>query len=261
MRYFSLLLLSVLLAACTGNADADADYDATEVPTEDDNTTATAGDPAATLDATVAAVQANGGDLTALPAATALSTIDTWMEQLDDVDGADKVTGNLETLRETLREDPINGELAGMLLLTLAEDTRQVAGTAPGVSTLIDALLAGGNKLTEGAFASSSLLDQTLAAVKAKAVDITTLSVPTATKNIDSWITELRGMDDTDEMIGELENLKTELMAPSIDGEKVSDILFSLADDTRDMAGDNKSLAVLAYALEAGGWRLEGMSE
>ena len=177
-------------------------------------------DGTATVQSTVDAVQANGGDITALPADAALANIDSWIDQLDDNEDASKVTGNLEELQDALGEQPINGPLVGMLLITLAEDTRQVAGTAPGVSTLVSALQSGGEKLTEGAFGSSSLLDQTLAAVRAKAADITTLGVPTATKNIDSWITELRGMDGTDDMIENLETLKTELGASDIDGRK-----------------------------------------
>ena len=94
--------------------------------------------------------------------------------------------------------------------------------------------------------------------MRAKAADITTLAVPTAIKNIDSWITELRGMDDSDEMIADLEALNTELKAGEIDGEKVSELMFSLAEDTRELAGDDKKLAILAYALEAGGYRLDG---
>lgn len=263
MKYLSLLLLTTLLAACTGNTDSElgAEYNATEVPTGDNDAVTTTANPAATLQATNDAVQANSNDITTLPGDAAISNIDTWIDQLDDVDGANKVTANLETLRDALQESPINGELAGMLLITLAEDTRQVGGSTPGISTLVAALKAGGEKLTSGVFFSSSLLDQTLKAVKDKAVDITTLPVATATANIDSWIDELRGIDDTDGMIEELQSLKAELMAPSIDGEKVSEIMYSLADDTREMAGENKSLAVLAYALEAGGARLDGKDD
>ena len=256
MKYFTLFTLALLLAACAGNNDA-----TTTDPNAVDSSEMADQDGTATVQSTVDAVQANGGDITALPADAALANIDSWIDQLDDNEDASKVTGNLEELQEALGEQPINGPLVGMLLITLAEDTRQVAGTAPGVSTLVSALQSGGEKLTDGAFGSSSLLDQTLAAVRAKAADITTLGVPTATKNIDSWITELRGMDGTDDMIGNLETLKTELGASEIDGERVSELLFGLAEETRELAGDNQGLAVLAYALEAGGWRLEGADE
>ncbi len=256
MKYFTLFVFTLLLAACAGNNDA-----TTTDPDAVDSSEMTDQDGTATVQSTVDAVQANGGDITALPTDAALANIDSWMDQLEDNEDAGKVTGNLEELQDALGEQPINGPLVGMLLITLAEDTRQVAGTAPGVSTLVSALQSGGEKLTDGAFAGKSLLDQTLAAVRAKAVDITTLGVPTATKNIDSWITELRGMDGTDDMIGNLETLKTELGASEIDGERVSEIMFSLAEETRELAGDNKNLAILAYALEAGGWRLEGSEE
>ncbi len=255
MKYLSLLLLAGLFAACGDGSEANVDNSEPIVAEQD------ADDPTATLQATVSAVQAKGGDLTALPGDAAVSNIDTWMEQLDDVDGADKVTGNLESLRETLTESPINGQLAGMQLLSLAEDTRQVGGATPGISALVSALQAGGEKLTASAFDGSSLLDQTLQAGKSKAADITTLPVSAATENVDGWINELRGMDGADGIVSDLESLKQELSAPSIDGEKVSELLFSLADDTRGVANGNPGLHTLAYLLESGGWRLEGMSD
>lgn len=252
MKTLTTLLLALFLLACGDAPDAtveDTDMDA-EQPMQPET-------PRQTLQQTVDAVQANGGDLTALPADAAQRNIDTWIDQLEDVDGADKVTGNLERLGEALGEQPINGSLAGMILITLAEDTRQVAGNTPGISTLVSALESGGEKLTASIGRGSGILDQTLQAVKSKAADITTLPADAAIDNIDGWLGELRGMDGADGLVENLETLKTELGAGNIDAEKVSDILFDLAEDTRDMADGNKGLETLAYALEAGGWRLE----
>ncbi|MGB3800075.1 MAG: hypothetical protein WA952_09700 [Lewinella sp.] len=255
MRYLYLFLLAAVLVAC------DSSDTTTESSAETTEDTMEADDPAATLQATNDAVGTNGGDITALPIDAAQANIDAWMDQLEDVDGADKVTGNLEALSEALGESPVNGQLAGMVLISLAEDTRQVAGSTPGISTLVSALESGGEKLTDSAFQGDSQLDQTLQAAKGKAADITTLPVGAATENIDGWLAELRSMDGTDEIVGDLESLKQALGATEIDGEEVSDLLFSLADATRSLGEDNPGLQTLGYLLEAGGWRLEGMSE
>ncbi|THH37903.1 hypothetical protein [Neolewinella litorea] len=256
MKYLSLFLFAAFLTACGDTSEATVD-DTVETP----ETTMEPSDPAGTLQATVEAVQANGGDITALPGEAAVANIDTWTEQLEGVNGAEKVTSNLESLRETLSESPINGQLAGMQLISLAEDTRQVAGSTPGISALVAALQAGGEKLTASAFAGESLLDQTLQAGKSAAADITTLPANAAIGNVDGWIAELRGMDGTDEIVGDLEALKQELSAPTIDGAKTSDLLFSLAESTRSLADGSPGLATLAYLLESGAWRLQGISE
>ncbi|WP_116126233.1 hypothetical protein [Lewinella sp. IMCC34183] len=257
MKYLSLFLFALLLAACdSSESTSESTTDGMEAG---DTDTMEADNPTALLQSTQEAVQANGGDITALPADAAVSNIDNWMDQLDGMDGTDAVTGNLEALKATLTESPINGQLAGMQLISLAEDTRKAGGST--VSALASALQSGGEKLTGSSFQGSSLLDQTLSAAKGKAADITTLPVSAATQNIDGWIAELRGMDGADGLVEDLESLKTELGAPSIDGEKVSDLLFEMAESTRSMAGDNQGLAVLAYLLESGGWRLEGMSD
>ena len=255
MKYLSLFLFAILLAACGNTSEATVDNSEPTMEQMD------ADDPGTTLQATIDAVQANGGDITALPADAALSNIDTWMDQLEGVEGAEKVTGNLESLRETLSESPINGQLAGMQLISLAEDTRQVGGSTPGLSTLASALQSGGEKLTGSAFTGESLLDQTLQAGKSAAADITTLPVSTAAGNIDGWLAELRGMDGADGIVEDLESLKQTLSAPTIDGERASELMFSLAESTRSVGEGNPALQTLAYLLESGAWRLEGMTE
>jgi hypothetical protein len=251
-----LLLLALALYAC-GETPNDGD---SESVTADGDVVDLEDNPAATLTATTEAVQSAGGDITALPAGAAVDNIDTWMEALDDVDGAGMITGNLEMLKETLGESPINGAKAGMILTTLAEDTRKVAGSTPGISQLASALKAGGDKLTAGAaYQGDDLLSQTLQAGKSKMGDLTTLAPATAVSNIDGWIAKLSGMDGTEDMVEELNTLKMELGKPSIDGSKVSDILMDLSEETRDMGDGNAGLETLAYLLEAGAWRLKEM--
>ena len=255
-----LLLLPIgllALASCNDKTASrtDTDQPTTLAPSErtDDMTSG----PSQTLDATNAAVRSAGGDITALPLRAAGDNIETWLTQLNDVDGADKVTANLRVLQKTLTSSDINGQLAGMLLITLAEDTRQVAGSSMGIGMLASALEAGGEKLTAATITGTSMLSETLMAVKGKMGDITTLPASAAVGNVDGWIGKLQDMDGAGEVVSDLQKLKTELQAPAIDGSKVSDLLFEMAEDTREMAPNDKSIQTLAYALEAGGWRLK----
>lgn len=257
---FLCLLACGLLYACNSTPTATSTAEEMTTTSADRNSEPTVGnDLNATLNATVDAVEANGGNITAIPGATAVSNIDTWLAQLDGVEGAGKITGNLEVLKETLSSGNINGPLAGMVMLTLAEDTKQVVGANGNAATsaLVSSLRSGGEKLTMEATSGSDLLSQTLAAVKGKAGDITTLPGSAAVSNIDSWIGKLKSMDGTSGIVNELNMLKGELSQPSINGDKVATHLKSLGETTESLAGDNMALQVLAYALDAGYWRLK----
>ena len=129
MKYILLISYAFLLAACAGNNAA-----TTTTTSEAEEAAMNGQDPTATVSSTVSAVETNGGDITALPLEAALANIESWIDQTEEADGGGKVAGNLEELQEALSEQPINGPLAGMLLITLAEDTRQVAGSQSGVS-------------------------------------------------------------------------------------------------------------------------------
>lgn len=256
---FLISVMALSLAACTRyNNTATTTADPVTVSTTDraDAVTPTAGQH---LDATVAAVQTYNGDITAIPGYAATSTIDTWINLLDDNDNADKVTANLTKLRDELNDGDINGPLAGMLMITLAEDATQVIGGSGNAATsaLVSSLRAGGKKLTNAATSGSDFLSQTLGAVRSAAGDITTLPASAAVSNINSWIGKLRGMDGTDEIVEDLTELKEQLGAREIDGSEVADLLQDLAEETREIGKGNKSLEVLAYALEAGYWRLK----
>ena len=275
MKYALLPLALLALAACNDRA-ADGPTETTEAsyPLPDRNIEPVEG-PATALGNTLDAVNSYGGDLTALPLSAAVSTIDTWIDGLAP-DGIDKynadpgnpdpsdkttaVTANLRELREALSEDDVNGPLAGVLLLTLAEDSRRAAPGSTGVDALANALAAAGEKLLGETVTGTSLPSQTLRAVAGKMGDITTLPAGAAVANVDAWIGELGGVDGTDDLVRGLRDLRSELTASSIDGEKVSGILFGLAEETSDLAGGNEAVETIAYALEAGGWRLKGKS-
>ncbi len=106
--------------------------------------------------------------------------------------------------------------------------------------------------------ANSQTLQSTISAVEGAGGDITALQPSTAVSNIDSWIGELSSMDGTDEIVSDLQELKTELTADNIDGGSVSALLSSLADQTRELGGNNMGLTTLARALDAGAEKLSG---
>ncbi len=65
-------------------------------------------------------------------------------------------------------------------------------------------------------------------------------------------------MDGTDGIVNNLQSLKSELTAGSIDGGKVSNLLSTLATQTREVGQGNAGLSTLASALEAGARKLAG---
>lgn len=98
----------------------------------------------------------------------------------------------------------------------------------------------------------SELLQSTMNAIETNDGNITALPPSAAVSNIDSWINELRGMDGTESIVGNLTTLKGELNEPSIDGQKVSQLLSTLANETRALAGNNQGVSTLATYLDAG---------
>lgn len=267
-RFLPLLFLTGLaLFGCSNDpaqstaADTDAGY-STSVKRTDEAGKAVDAQLKTQYDNTIAAVQANSGDVTALPGAAAISNIDTWIELLDDKSEASplattKVTANLKELKTALGQPNINGPLVGLLLTTLAVDARQVAGDETDLDPLVAALEAGGNKLTGATITGDDLLSQTLLVGKQFGADLTTVPAAAARGNINSWIAKLRAMPGTDDLVEELEELKTELTATDIDGDEVGEILLELAEETGELAPDNNGLQALAYLLRAGGRRLQ----
>ena len=137
-----------------------------------------------------------------------------------------------------------------------AEDDRLTDETTTAAPDRMDDPMADG--MDTDMAAGSQQLQSTVDAVNSAGGDITALDPSTATSNIDGWIGQLRGMDGTDGIVSELENLKTELSAESIDGSRVSTILSTLADETRNLEGQAPGLGTLASALQAGADKLAG---
>ena len=213
------------------------------------------------LDATLAVVKAKGGDVTALGAKAGAENVDGWLARLDGVAGAEAVKANLGKLRESLAAPKVNGAMTGMLLVTLAEDSREAANATPGIGMLANALRDGGQKLLDATVKGDGLLPGTLRAVAGVDGDITTLPAAAAVENIDGWIAKLRMMDGTGAIVDDLDELKEELSESSIDGDDVSELLFDLAGSTRKLANGNAMLETLGYALEAGAWRVKPDSQ
>ncbi|CAH1002444.1 hypothetical protein LEM8419_03323 [Neolewinella maritima] len=106
--------------------------------------------------------------------------------------------------------------------------------------------------------AADPTLTATIDAVQSTGGDITALPADAAVSNIDTWINKLDGMDGTDGIVSNLQSLKGELTSGSIDGGRVSELLSTLASETRSVSGGNQGLSALASALEAGAEKLGG---
>ena len=104
----------------------------------------------------------------------------------------------------------------------------------------------------------SPQLEGTVDAVESAGGDITALPASAAVSNIDGWISELSSMPGTESIVGDLNSLKSELGASDIDGGRVSELLSSLADQTRSMESKAPGLSALASALQAGADKLGG---
>ena len=84
---------------------------------------------------------------------------------------------------------------------------------------------------------------------------LTSMSPSSATAVIDNWIGTLRAnpdVDDADDLVEDLTELRTLLAATPIDGEAVGEVLEELAEETDEAADDADDEAVerLAEALE-----------
>lgn len=156
-----LLLIGALalpLSACTKEADTVVEAPVVTEPvapsTMDPMATTdpmAPADPMAgdvTVDGTNAAI---GTDITALPAAAALSNIDGWIAKLEG-DQFAPVRANLETLKLDLAAQPMDGAKIGATLSMLGEQTTAAAATASsssqaGLQQLGASLSAAGAKL------------------------------------------------------------------------------------------------------------------
>lgn len=141
-------------------------------------------------------------------------------------------------------------------LLLFACNSQPATDTTDDLDTTVDPMVEREDPMVTQQ--PSPQLQSTIDAVQSSGGDITALPAGAAVSNIDGWIGELRGMNGTDAIVNDLESLKTELTAGSIDGGRVSQLLSSLADQTRGLAGNTPGLSTLASALEAGAAKLGG---
>ena len=106
---------------------------------------------------------------------------------------------------------------------------------------------------------TTSFLQTTVQAVQSAGGDITALSPESAANNINGWITKLSEFEGTDAVVDDLAALKKEFMiGGELDGPRISSILGSMADNTRELSDRAPGLSALADALQAGSDKLAG---
>lgn len=221
-------------------------------------------DPTESLRITNASIASAGGDLTALPAHAAESILTTWIDQLAGEPRARYLVEHLRGLRSTIGATEVDGRLAGLQLLALAEDVRELDGGATaGLAELVTALEAGADNLltSDRSTAPQDLMGRTLAAARFHRMDLSALGPQAGIATIEEWIAELRGVSGGEAIVLQLEQLREELSAPTIDGGKVGTLLSELAEDTHGLRDENRALAALAFVLEAGGRRLRAAAD
>ena len=111
----------------------------------------------------------------------------------------------------------------------------------------------------EGEMAEMTSFNETNDAIAGAGGDLTALAPATALSVIDSWIAKLDGMDGTGEITENLAELKEELSEDDINGMEVGTLLNALAEDTKEIAGDNMAANTLANSLAAAGQKLGGI--
>ncbi len=99
--------------------------------------------------------------------------------------------------------------------------------------------------------------NETLDAVR-NAGGLTNLPPETAVGNIDAWISKLEGTPGTETIVSNLQELKTELSNPTIDGAAVGNLLTELGSETEAAGADNPAVTSLGQALSQAGSQLKG---
>ncbi len=156
MRIALFALLSFLLAACSDTADtAVASREATQDPVADvavepASGSSAAEDEAATfLQTTTAAVEAAGGDITALSPEAAANNINGWITKLIHFEGTEDVVDDLADLKKELMIGEMDSAKVSGILGSLATSTRELSDRAVGLGMLADVLQAGSDKLAD----------------------------------------------------------------------------------------------------------------
>ena len=153
MKHLLLLLFAITLVACGETAERDADdMDATSEIASDVAPEATdiRTSPSNFLSQTVSAVQAAGGDITALSPEAAQANINGWISQLSGVEGADPILEDLARLKKEFiltGDAQPNGRNISIILDSMAVHTRAISKGAPQLQTLASVLEAGSEKL------------------------------------------------------------------------------------------------------------------
>lgn len=97
---------------------------------------------------------------------------------------------------------------------------------------------------------TSALLDETMVVLTGNLIS-STAEPKSGTTVLDSWLTQLRAGENTDELVAGLENLKTQLATDKPDSGKLSEGMFKLAEQTRLMGTETGSEGEIATRLEA----------
>lgn len=150
MKYAFAFLLPLFVMSCAGNK---AEVETTEPTVE---TTAPAMDtetmPAdaglVSINETVDAVNAAGGDITAVAPASAIVVVDGWIAKLSSMPEAAGIVGNLNALKGQLASGAPDAKTTGDLLTKLGLETQALATDNVALQGLSSALTAGGAKLS-----------------------------------------------------------------------------------------------------------------
>ncbi len=149
MMKYTFLLLPLFAIACGGNTETEVVEDpAVEVVDPATSMNAMPEEGMISINETVDAVNGVGGDITALPAGTAVSVIDAWSNKLSGMPGTEGMVGDLNSLKMELTAGNIDGKKVGALLSKLGTETAAMAPDNAALGGLASALSAGGSKLS-----------------------------------------------------------------------------------------------------------------
>ena len=136
-----------------------------------------------------------------------------------------------------------------LLLFGCADGTDSPEGSTAGISETATVEEVTTDDLTVN-------LQTTNNAIESNDNDLTALPLRTAESTITMWIDQLQDRPGAEVVVENLRELKTELGGAQIDGDRVSELLSTLATETRKLSGGSADLNTLTSALEAGARKL-----
>ena len=152
MKYAFAFLLPLFVMSCGGNKEVETTTDpAVEVTEPAMNTETMPADASmVSINETVDAVNANGGDITAIAPATAVTVIDGWIAKLNGMPEASGIVAHLNQLKTQLSSGAPDGKVVGDILTKLGMETKTMATSQNNMALdgLSSALTAGGAKLS-----------------------------------------------------------------------------------------------------------------